>query len=497
MRFGPKRAHVMFIFEHFIKDFGLFLLAVIMFLFVRDVQILLDNAFLVAVALFGPAARLIKFIFTRYSISDEALLIESGWLKKQRQEVPLEKISTVDFTQNLLFQAAGVYTVQVETAAGIGSVEDGAVRMVLGKADALCVKDILLKKESGAEPEALGSDGMPAIKPAADTGKTIRASAGELMAMCFLQIKWIIVAIQIGVYLLFIIGFADQYIMSGDRSSAEMLFDLAAGFAPLVLLWILIALYIISVMISALAGMVKYYNFRVTDRGDSLFIEYGLLTRKTHTIMKEKISGISFRQSLIMRIMKAGTLQVFVAGYGGIEDADQEETVLLYPMIKEARISSFVNEILAEDVNSCNYEKAPVRGLPYFFLCGRFIVSILLMVILCLVPLGESLHTAAVVLGAVIVLLAAGSVVMEQRLSAIAVNDSMVTMCYGGYTKNTVMLKQDKIEFAGESASEIKRKKRNLCSINVGVLAPMGVSAHKVRNMELEVFDSVKDKLTY
>ena len=136
MMFGPKRAHVMFIFENFIKDFGIFLIAVIVFLFVRDVQILLDNIFIVVIALAGPISRLVRYYCTRYTIDDERLLVESGWLKKEKLEIPLATISSVDMTQNLLFQLTHVYALQIENAGSIGGDSDGSVKLILGKDDA-------------------------------------------------------------------------------------------------------------------------------------------------------------------------------------------------------------------------------------------------------------------------------------------------------------------------------------------------------------------------
>ena len=499
MIFGPKRAHVMFIFENFIKDFGIFLIALVAFLFIRDIQILLDNVFIVIIALFGPISRLIRFFFTKYTIDEERLLVESGWLKKEKLEIPLATISSVDMTQNILFQLTHVYALQVENAGSIGGDSDGSVKLILGKYDADLAKRLLLAKKMGAAAAETADDPMDTGEglPQEEKGQTMRASAGEVATMCVFQIRWIVIAIQMFAYVSLITSYADQYFLGENQNSTEMLVEYLVKFAPVAIVGMILGAYLLSVLISAAAGFVKYYNFRITNREDSLRIEYGLFTRKSHTLMKEKISGIQFQQSLFMRIMKKGTLQIFVTGYGGMDDNKQEETVLLYPVVEEEKIYSFINWIMPDKVEVPEYETAPARGLPYFFICARFIFSVILCVGLIAAPIGGSADIIAAIAGVLILLIAIGSVLMEYSTSAVATAESMVTMRYGGYRKHIVMLTRDKLEYVEDSASELKRRRRNLSTLKVGVLAPAGMSSHHVRNVDISVFDDVKEKLIY
>ena len=90
--------------------------------------------------LIAPVLRLIQYLTTRYSIAGERLIIESGLFQKKRRELPLANITTVDFTQSLIFQMAGVYAVHVDTNSSIGSGDSGQVKMVLNGKDAIFVK---------------------------------------------------------------------------------------------------------------------------------------------------------------------------------------------------------------------------------------------------------------------------------------------------------------------------------------------------------------------
>lgn len=494
MQFGPKRAHVIFIFQNFIADFGLFLFMVLFFLVFRDIEVFLNSLVVVVIALIGPISRLIKYFYTIYTIDDEKLLVQSGWIKREKKELPLATISSVDMTQTLLFQIFNVYALQVENAGSIGGDSDSSVKLILGKEDAKLAKSILLSKKTGT---VITEEGQVQSLTHEEPGQTLKVKISELITMCVFQIRWVVIAFQMIAYVSVMITYLGDMHLTGGKTATEYMVEVAKSLAPLVLIGVVIGVYFVSVIISAVATFIKYYDFRITNKKDSVKIQYGLITRKTHTLMKEKISGITFRQPVIMRAMKKGTLQIFVAGYGGLDDDTQEETVMLYPMVSEKDMYTFINWIMPEGITLPAYNKAPGRGLPYFFLCARFIFAVIVMVAAAFVPLTGSWKIAAVCTGVILLLIITGSVIMEYKTSAVASDKFTVTINYGSYRKNTVIIQRDKLEYVEDSASELKRRRKNLSTLTVGVLAPAGMSSHRVRNMDISVFNNVKEKLIY
>ena len=304
MKFGPRRAHVMFIFERFFRDFGLLILALIWYAVTRDYELLLDHAVVLFIVLFSPVSRLIRYLFTYYSIDDERLLVETGWFNKKKLEVPLSNITTVDFSQNIFFQLARVYSVNVDNNSSIGSGNSGRVKMVLKEQDAVLVKGLLLAKKdscSGAEGQV---QGLHRDRISEDTsGNTIMASLGEILLMGLLRSKGLII-IQLLTYAGVAIGVVSQLFLDKKVDGDEVILDWIFHFsAPLLIVCLLIALYLAGLAVSVILDTIRYYGFRITDREGSIFVEYGLFTRKTFTLVKEKISGISYRQSLLRSVL--------------------------------------------------------------------------------------------------------------------------------------------------------------------------------------------------
>lgn len=489
MTFGPKRGHIMFIFERLFRDFGLLIVYLLLYLIVRDTQILYENAGLAAVALLMPVKRLIEYLTTYYTIDHEKLTVKSGLLKKKLQEIPLANITAVDFTQPLILQIAKVYCIHVENASSLGNMGEGSVKIVLGAEDAVTVKRLLLAKHESYDvqvetPEALA---------------THRASAGDILLMGFMQVRIVGILIQsmalIGVCSGFLVGLIEN---SRGPAAEQIIIAILDNLGPLLIMEAIVLFLVISFIIGAVISFVKFYGFRITDRGNSLFVEYGLITKKAHTVMKEKISGIVYTQSILMRLLKRGTLSVFAAGYGAMDEDAKEETVMLYPVTAEAEMYGFLEAVLPGFAEAPVYEKAAAGTLPYYFLCARFIVAVVLMAGVLLIPAEfVIIRQCAVTFAALMLVLAVVSVIMEKRNSAVSPDTKMIVMRHGGFRRNTTLLVRSKVEFAEDIAGERKRRKHGAATLKVGVLAPNQYSTCKVRNMKIEAIDTVRGGLLY
>lgn len=492
MRFGPERGHFLFIFEHFFRDFGLLLGAGILYLLLRDTEILWQNSMLLILVLFAPVKRLIQYLCTRYSVDDKSFYVESGWLKKKKLEVPLASITTVDFTQGFIFRLAGVCSTEIDNSGSISGDASGKIKIVLKYPRAQELKDLLLKKKNQAQ-EAVSE---PGICPKKAASKTV--SVKEIFLMGLLRSK-VLIVVQLITYTGIGISIFSKVFMEKNIDGEALLLHWLLDFsAPVFVGLVLAGLYLIGTAVSTLLSVIRYYGFCVTDRGDSIFIEYGLLTRKTHTLIKEKVSGISYSQPLLMRMFGWGILEIFAVGYGDGLEGDQTETSMFYPVLPKAGLDGFVQDFLPEVKGRAVPAGAPPRALPYFFLCLRFFFALAAFAASWF-PWTQSagLRICIVAGGFIFLAAAAGSVVLEYKNSAMAGDEKVIVLTGGSYTKTEVRLKTEKVEFAEERAGMRKRMKKGIISVRLGVLAPLGSGIHKVRNLEAETFENVRDRLLY
>ncbi|MDO4546373.1 MAG: PH domain-containing protein [Bacillota bacterium] len=521
MLFGPQRGSAFTIFDKFASTFGLPIAVVLLALIFRNIDALLQNGIVLAVVLITPVVRFLSYLFTYYSIDEEKFHVKSGLLNKKNLEIPLDRITTVDFTQNLIFQWAGVYSITVDNASNYGGNGQGKVQLALKKADAVRVKALLLSKKEeasqtrpverwvSADPlgNVAGESGMMADvrletyseSPIDDSGETTVVPARNILIMGALQSKGNAVAQVISI--LAVLGSMGNIILDRELGVEDRLVDAILGIPGIgIAAGILILFILLSTVLGAAFAFIKYYGFRIRNGEESIFIEYGLFTKKSYSLLKEKISGVEFVQSLPMRFFKVGYLNVLAVGYG---DMESQEKAMMYPLIGAQAADEFVIGYIPEMKEAKEYERPLGGSLRYFFFCPRFfmmlvlvaaaVVAELLFDVTSLCPFDLSWAWILLALFGVLTVL---SVVAEYGNTAVSAGKETVHFVSGGFTKFRTIIKTEKIESVSDRANALKRR-RGIVSIKMGILAPAFDSVKQVRNMHLQAFENIKNVIEY
>lgn len=497
IRFGPRRSHPLIIFFNFFKNFGLLIALLAFCIIVGSFSALWNNVALPIVVLMGPLSRLYSYLFTTYTIDDEKLFIEKGLLNKQKIEIPLTTITSVDFTQSLIFQVMGVYMVNVENAASIRG-NQTKVQFALKAKTALAAKSLLMGLKTDHVDE-----GGERQDPSGEKILSRRAATmGELVMMGLLQSKGLMM-FQVLSGAAVVITFGSQLFFHESVDGQQYIFEWFQKLdgVRLVLL-VLAALYLVGIVAGVLLSTLKYFGFVITNRADSIFVEYGLLTRKTHTIMKDKISGVSFKQSFLMDRIHMGMVYVFVAGFS-LEEDNAPKDALLFPLMGQKELVGFLRDHVPEVAVPQIYTKPSNRALPYFFLCPRFLFAAILFASTLAVVLIPAAHGISLpfkdslwMLGLVFLLFNAVSVVMEYFHTGIQADVNQVSLVSGGFTKNRVFLRIGSIESVRERAT-LTKKNKNMTHVLVSIIAVPQYASHRVRNVSLDSFRHLVSCLRY
>ena len=504
IRFGPKRSHPLIIVNNFFKNFGLLLALLAFCIFMGDFSMLYDNLALPVIVLLGPASRLYSYLFTQYTIDDEKLFIEKGLLNRQKIELPLNTITSVDFSQSLIFQATGVYMVNVENSASLRG-NQTRVQFALKSESALEAKKFLLGKQNEGKAQ-VDEDGLP-IGDSLHSDETIlsrrAASITDIVLLGLLQAKAIVIFQVLSVAAV-VITFGSQLFLKENIDGDQYLLDWFLNLKGLQVILIAAAvLYAAGIIVSIFMSSLKYFGFSVTNRSDSIFVEYGLLTRKTHTIMKNKISGVNFKQPFLMKPFKMGTLEVFVAGFS-LEEDNAPKDAMLFPLLRRHELQPFLESHIPGITTQPAYHIPQKKALPYFFVCPRFVVSVIILVASILIGVFQGQPAAPIVafgdylwiVGLAVFLFTVCSVVLEYRHTGIYSGEENVSLTYGGYTQNEVTLLTAKVESIREHAS-LSKKRKDITSVLVSIMAAPTYANHKVRNVSLRDFRGMEGVLKY
>ena len=504
IRFGPKRSHPLIIFNNFFKNFGLLIALLAFCIFTGDFSNLYNNLMLPVIVLVGPVTRLFNFLFTRYTIDDEKLFIEKGLLNRQKIELPLNTITSVDFSQSLIFQIARVYMVNVENSASLRG-NQTKVQFALKSDSALEAKTFLLGKQNDGKSQT-DEDGLP-IGDANVQDQTIlsrrAASIGEILLLGLLQAKALVI-FQVLSVVTVIITFGSQLFLKENINGDQYLLGWFINLKGIqVILIAVLVLYAAGIIVSLFMSSLKYFGFCVTNRSDSIFVEYGLLTRKTHTIMKNKISGVNYKQPFLMKPFNMGVLYVFVAGFS-LEEDNAPKDAMLFPLLRRHELQPFLERHIPGITAQPEYRRPEKKAVPYFFLCPRFIFSVIFLAACILIGYFQDAPAAPIIafgeylwmVGLAVFVFTICSVLLECRHTGIYSGNENVSLTYGGYTKNEVTLLTSKVESIREHAS-LSKKAKNITSVLVSIIAAPTYANHHVRNISLTDFRQMESVLKY
>jgi len=503
MTFGPSRGHFIGIFEHFFKDFGLAIVG-LLFALVSDNLSIADNIPIFVILLIQPFFRLYSFFTTKYTIDEEKIIIQKGLIQRKVIEIPNKVITTVDFSQSILFQVFGIYRLLIDNASQTNDTANKAeLSLCLKKQDAQLVKSIIMKvtkEQEIAQRMNQDTEQTNELKNPnnINTRSKVTVSIKDFILVSLFQSK-----IGVGIYLISLISGLVLVIgqlanVSDDNiiNRIESIMTNITSNIPLLIGILLIAIipyYVVTTAYSIVQNVISYYQFTVTNRQESLHISYGLFTKKSYTLMKDKISGLCFRQSFLMRLFGYGVLEVYVIGYGDMSEDNKKELSMLFPILKKQNLESFVSTLLPEIKLPLNQQvkKAEKSSFRYFFYCPTFIFALSLLVASFFSP-----YRFVFIVTIPLFILAIISVYLQYRHTFYFADQETIWIQSGGFQTQQKFIKTTKMEFVTEQSFFLKRK-RGYTNILLGYNAPLRVSKQHIKNMTFHDVEGIKNILDY
>lgn len=229
-----------------------------------------------------------------YETTPDTFDIDSGVISRRNREIPYRRVQNVDISRNVIQRTLGIAELSIETAGG-GETE--AVLRYVGYEEAKRLQDELRRRKrreetTAAEPgEERSRRVLYAITP--EDLAVLAVASFDLRLVSFLSVLLSVVAPPVLV---------------------EILTDLPVS--PFLVVAAVIVLVVVgSALLSGAAAVVNTYGFRLTESGDELRYERGLLQRYDGSIPLDKVQALSFHESLLKRVFGYSSLVVETAGY--------------------------------------------------------------------------------------------------------------------------------------------------------------------------------------
>lgn len=247
---------------------------------------------------------IITYWFSKFYISENQLIVQSGWLRKKNLSIPLQNIQAVHLEQNVWQQVFGVSKVSFD-ATGSEKVEVQLDALATGKAEEL--KRLLMDHKQN----------QPHLKP-----ETVSQSPHSYKLGLADLIKLSLTANHLEAFLLL---FAFSFNLIGevrrifDFDEQEEYFESYAqemlGQTAYIAFVLLLGVATVSLLFSTVRVFIKFFDFSLSDNDQTWKIKHGLLNRQQKSIPLKKIQIISWRTSWLRRKFDYWTLLVQSVGH--------------------------------------------------------------------------------------------------------------------------------------------------------------------------------------
>ena len=481
----------------------------------------------------SPFLQLIRYLFTYYTIAEEQLIVESGIWNKKKVSIPLRSITTVDLTQNILYQVFKTYKIKVDNGSqSKDSANRAEVQFALGAQLAFQFKkrievDLAEKEPGKTRPSRLarrnrsipGRTQVRTVRKTKEPLAVITTSPLEFLQLGLLESKlfYIISAVPVLsglVYFLSALGFDP-----GENDLIKNILALIAAY-PLVpvLLITAVALFFIGLVFSVFRSIMTFFGFQLSADSAKIHIEYGLLTKRKYTLQKDKISGILMKQNMLMRLFHRYQLEVLVIGYGDKSDEEVKQKPVLFPLADKQKIKEIIETIMPEFTG--DYYEAAQTGTPsqwkafrYFFYQTGFVFTTLMLAasiafaawfepwkyswyLSDMVKVGiiGSFRFVPLFLAGLLEILTIGSILLQFFNTRVIPGKKLTAVYSGGYHRTVTVLKTSCVESITAIASRWKQR-RGFASIRLGYVAPLQSSKTIVKNRGIEEFEQLESLL--
>ena len=240
---------------------------------------------------------ILSWLFFRYQILDDSVLIRSGVIKKKQLDIKFDRIQGVNTQQNPVYRAFNLVTVTFDTAGSSG--DEGNLPAVTRE-----FADNLRKQIGGAKKV----DHEIAAEDEAAHELLLQLDWRDMIRIGLADRRALIVFALIGPLM-------EQMGDEIERYAEQAVMTVAAGATQIgvskgiyIGIALVVAVFLLFAIISIAAAFLRYHNFELFLDGRTLRSHGGLLTRHEHSMDLEKTQTLRLQQGIVQVWLRRFTM---------------------------------------------------------------------------------------------------------------------------------------------------------------------------------------------
>jgi len=259
-------------------------------------------AFVVVIA----TASLLSYLFFRYQIREDSILIRQGVIKKKQLDIKFERIQGINTKQNPVYRALGLVTVSFDTAGSAAS-EGNLPAVTREFANAL-------RERIGNKTTEQATDDSVTTAP---SEALLKLDWRDMILIGLADRRALIVFAFIGPLFGQMDEEIEQVIESSVENAAFGALQIGVGTGVLIGVGIIVVFVLLLAAASIAIAFLRYHNFELFLDGRTLRSHGGLLTRHEHSMDLEKIQTLRLQQGILQSGLRRFKMTARQAVSGG------------------------------------------------------------------------------------------------------------------------------------------------------------------------------------
>ncbi|KRG09563.1 PH domain-containing protein [Staphylococcus sp. NAM3COL9] len=323
-------------------------------------------AIVFAFFLFSFVAQVLKVYNTTYWIENDHFILATGIFTKERKELNIRRIQTLDTSQGIINQIVGGVKLQIKTPS------DGIDLDTISKKQSELIQHTIKEKQQ----ELTSKNEEPDLTriPEQEDNEDIPEQRSQPVRLYKLNFKELLfMALTSGAIG---VAFAAISPIIGAFSEVipwEWLTDEFARFSQAIFVVVLImiaTIVIVSYILGTLIVIIKNYNYTVTQNDNQLNIRYGLFNVKSITVPTDRVQAVVEKQSLLRKLFGFTSIHfVITSDMNGNDKGDisLDGNVMILPFIKRKKAFEIIKTLIPSMAFENAKQGMPWRGFHRYF----------------------------------------------------------------------------------------------------------------------------------
>lgn len=388
MMFSPQKLHPISYISGLIEAFKQNIILIIIFLVFNfkdfdftNIREYIVPAVLSIFFLISFIGQILKVYQTRYWIENNHFILTTGIFNKERKELDISRIQSVDTSQSMINQIVGGVQLQIKTPS------DGIELSTISKSQSIeleqTIKDIqvqLADPEIEIDANSINNTdennelhNNESFDKSSKKRRVFKLSIKDLILMSLTSgaIGIAIAAISP------IIGSVSNIIPW--KSITEEITHLANAIALIVSIIIGVIL-VASYIIGALINFIRYFGYTLSQENHQLKIQYGLFTKKNITVPSDRIQAVVEHQSYIRKLFGYTAIHVLITS--DFEEKMEDDSsiggnIMIIPFIKRKEAYGIIKALIPEMDFKPAHKGMSWRGFHRHFLIPSLILILI------------------------------------------------------------------------------------------------------------------------